>query len=161
MIIDITRLNNGVTSEIEFNFNYVFTNEELQKADILKTNNFNIKGNITVDSLHDYNIEINIVGIVFLPCSLTLNEVEYPINIKIDQNLDEIMIELDKNYKKGQNTLDIFPIVWENILMEIPMKVISKEKSEIKLSGDGWKLITEEEDQIKVNPELEKLKDLL
>ena len=43
------------------------------------------------------------------------------------------------------NTLDIFPIIWENILMEIPMRVVSDEAKDIKLSGDGWKLVTEED----------------
>ena len=41
--------------------------------------------------------------------------------------------------------------------MEIPIRVVSNDLSDIKTKGDGWELITEE----KGNPSLAKLKDLL
>ena len=61
--------------------------------------------------------------------------------------------------KKNQNTIDILPIIWENILMEIPIRVVGDKNQSLQMEGDGWKLITEEEK--KLNPELQKLKDLL
>ena len=69
--------------------------------------------------------------------------------------------ELIENARNFTNTLDIFPIIWENILMEIPMKVVSEEIDDVKTSGNGWRLITDEENSKDINPELEKLKDLL
>ena len=52
------------------------------------------------------------------------------------------MENFDKNYR---NSIDIFPIIWENILMEIPMRVVSDEAKDYKIEGEGWKLVTEEE----------------
>ena len=40
------------------------------------------------------------------------------------------------------------------------MKVVSKDLSDMKTEGNGWKLITEKENTY-INPELAKLKDLL
>ena len=46
--------------------------------------------------------------------------------------------------------------------MEIPMRVVSPgaEDKLTNLQGDGWKVITED-DQEEINPELAKLRDLL
>ena len=44
--------------------------------------------------------------------------------------------------------------------MEIPMKVTSPDVTSVKTEGEGWKFVTEENEEIK-NPALEQLKDLL
>ena len=57
------------------------------------------------------------------------------------------MENMEENQRNFQNTIDILPIIWENILMEIPMRVVSEDvkDKDINMSGDGWKFITEEE----------------
>ena len=68
-------------------------------------------------------------------------------------------MKLTKTIKKNEKTIDILPIIWENILMEIPMKVISPKAKDMKTKGDGWELITDSKE--KGNNSLAKLKDLL
>ena len=41
------------------------------------------------------------------------------------------------------------------------MRVVSDEAKNLSLHGDGWELITDEKPKKVMNPELEKLKDLL
>jgi uncharacterized protein len=53
------------------------------------------------------------------------------------------------------------PIIWQNIVVEIPMRVISPNLSNVKLEGDGWKLLTEDEENDELDPRLDKLRDLL
>ena len=79
-----------------------------------------------------------------LPCAVTLKPVNHDFNIKISDNLNELLSEIDKNIKKVENLLDIFPIVWENILMEVPMRVVSSDVSDVPLEGNGWKFIKED-----------------
>ena len=94
-----------------------------------------------------------------LPCAITLEPVNYPFSVKISGNLEEMLEEINENSKKIENSIDIFPIIWENILMEIPMKVVSEKAKDIKLEGDGWRLITDEKRE-EINPEFAKLNQL-
>ena len=141
MIIDLTRLKSGVDEYTEFEFNYSFSEEELKNTEIIRLDNVNISGEITKNSLNDYYLDLNINGIMVLPCAVSLEEVNHEFNIKISDNLNEILEEIDKNIKKIENSLDIFPIVWENILMEIPMRVVSENLNNVPLEGNGWKFI--------------------
>ena len=43
--------------------------------------------------------------------------------------------------------------------MEIPMRVVNENIHDATLKGEGWSFVTEE--QPSINPELQKLKDLL
>ena len=141
MNIDLTRLNNNIDSIINVDFHYEFNKEELNGTDLLECC-ADVKGDITKNSLGDVILNINVSGIMLIPCAITLKPTEYPYNIEINGSLAE---KMGKNSSFFTNTLDIFPIIWENILMEIPMRVVSEEAKNVKMSGDGWKLITDEE----------------
>lgn len=159
MNIDITKLRSGMENYITINETYSFSKDELQNSGILELNNIKINGEITKNSLDDYNINIIVEGTMVLPCSVTLKPVDYEFNINIEGNLTEMLSEFNENYENNQKTIDIFPIIWENILMEIPIRIVSDDISDVKTQGEGWELITE--DKNPVNPNLAKLKDLL
>ena len=137
MKFDITRLNSGIDSKIMIDLNYNFTKEELVGTDLLDCN-ATIKGEIYKNSMQDIIIDASIDGVMIIPCAITLKPTEYKYSLNINEKIEE-------NEENYTNTLDIFPIIWENILMEIPMRVVSPDAEDIKLSGDGWKLITDEE----------------
>ena len=155
MNIDITRLKSGIDSNVIIDLNYSFTKEQLENTNILELNDVKIKGEIT-NGIEDYHIKLSIKGTMILPCSISLKPTKYPFSIEIDDDLSEF---LEENLENNQNSIDIFPIIWENILMEIPLKVVNEDLSDVKKEGEGWKFITDKEERI--NPELEKLKDLL
>lgn len=155
MNIDITKLKSGIDSSALIDINYSFTKEQLENTNIIELNNIKIKGEIT-NGIENYRLKLNIKGTMILPCSISLKPTKYPFSIDLD---DEIYEFLEENIENNQNTIDIFPIIWENILMEIPLKVVNEDLSDVKKEGEGWKFITDKEERI--NPELEKLKDLL
>ncbi len=159
MNIDITRLKNSLVSSVEIDEKLIFPKDDIVSAEMLDLRDVIVSGNITKTSLDDYNINLRVSGKMVLPCAITLKPVDYPFDIDIDEIFSEDASEISKKIKKCENTIDILPIVWENILMEIPMRVISPDASLEKIEGDGWKLVTEDSDD--VNPELAKLKDLL
>ncbi len=156
MNIDLTKLQQGIDKEIVINEHYSFTKEQLVGTDIETLNNVSIEGSITKDAMGELYIELDINGIMIIPCAITLKPVEYPFSTYIEGNIEEFLSE---NTQKYQNTLDILPIIWENILVEIPMRVVSDDVTDAITSGDGWRLITGEEKE--ENVELSKLKDLL
>ena len=159
MEIDITRLKSDIDEFIDVDLDYSFSKEELEGTDSLELNNVKIKGIISKDTLDNYSIDLNVDGVMVLPCAITLEPVNYPFSVKISGNLEEMLEEINENSKKIENSIDIFPIIWENILMEIPMKVVSEKAKDIKLEGDGWRLITDEKRE-EINPEFAKLNQL-
>lgn len=159
MIFDLLRLKNGIDKKIVINENYSFSEDELKNSGILKLDDVSISGEITLNSLREIYISLEVEGTMILPCAITLKPVDYPFNIIIDGDLSEIQEELGENTKKCINSIDILPIIWENILMEIPMRVVAPDAEITNMSGDGWRFITDEEDN--VNSELSKLEDLL
>ena len=60
---------------------------------------------------------------------------------RLFSEIDEI---LDEFLKNNQNSIDILEILWQNIVLEIPLKY-TKEEDLSKYQGDGWKLISEDE----------------
>ncbi len=132
MIIDITRLKSGIDEYALIDLKYSF-NEEIKSTNILKLDDVIIKGSIS-KSYDGFNLNVNVTGVMVLPCSITLKPTDYSFSIEIDEILEE-------NYKNNQNTIDIFPIIWENILMEIPIRIVNEDLTGVKTEGEGWKLI--------------------
>ena len=162
MEYNLLRLKNNLEQFIPIDTHYSFSKEELSGTDIISLNDVKIVGEINKDATYNICLNVEVSGVLVLPCAITLKPVDYPFNIKIEGNIDELIGENEKSVKKDENTLDILPIIWENILMEIPMRVVSKgaEEELSNLEGNGWRVITKE-DNGEINPELAKLKDLL
>jgi len=160
MNIDITRLKHGIIEYIDINESIDVTKFELEKTGILSLKEVILNGTITKDNLDDYLLDLKISGIMVLPCSITLKPVDYDFVTEISGNIGDMLEEINEISKKTENSIDIFPIIWENILMEIPIKVTSPDAESEKLSGEGWRLITEDE-EVKVSNAFDKLKDLL
>ncbi|MBS7021060.1 MAG: DUF177 domain-containing protein, partial [Firmicutes bacterium] len=129
--------------------------------DLLDLKDAHVSGFIYLDAIDEYALQLKVNGTMTLPCAITLKPVSHPFSYQIDDNLEKIVQEIDENAKKIENSIDILPIIWENIVMEIPMRVVSEGAENLELKGEGWKLVTEEEEKETINPELEKLKDLL
>ncbi len=159
MKIEIIRLMSNLDEYIDIDEYYTFNESYLSKTDLLRLDNVHISGSITKDNLDNLILSLKIEGVMVLPCAVTLEPVDYPFTVKLEDNLEELLKEIDENPQKLEKTIDILPIIWENVLMEMPMKVTSPKAKDIKMSGDGWKMVTEE--KMEINPELEKLKDLL
>ena len=158
MIFDLIKLKNNVVDIIDIDSDVVFSKDQFVGTDLIDLLNVHAVGSIYKDSMDDICLSLSVSGVMVLPCAITLEEVPYNFQFSIDNRLENLLDEL-KNDKKVENTIDILPIIWENILMEIPMRVISPNAKLDNLKGDGWRFVT---DEVKsVNPELEKLKDLL
>lgn len=160
MNIDITSIKLNREEYILVDEVFTVNQELLNKTDIIELKNVTVKGTIYPYGENDYELNLLLEGVMLLPCSITLKPVDYKFNTEISGVYTEMMLEIEKFNNKIENSLDIFPIIWENILMEIPIKVTCPEATDLKLSGDGWKLVTEESVGEK-NSAFDKLKDLL
>ena len=150
MNIDITKLRSNFVKSIEINEEVNNITENLNGTDIKKIKNLKINGYIDRDIIDEYHLYLKIEGILILECALTLEEVEYPISIEIDDNYEDLMAEIGENLKNITNSLDIWPIVWHNVLLVVPMRVISPSAKLKVTKGDGWEFISDENNQKEV-----------
>ena len=139
MNIDLIKLINGTEELVSFAESIRFNEEELRKIEILNIKNCKASGFIKRYSEDLYNINMNIKGTMILECSVSLEEVEYPFDIKIDETFSQIDENDEENLKINANILDIFPIIWENIVLEKPARVVKKDNHAV-TKGTGWSL---------------------
>ena len=114
-----------------------YFNKTFNYPEILRTFPVEVKGNIINNDYQTIHINCNIKTNITIEDSVTLEEVNYPINLEIDEDIDKI-------YIKNENSLDILAFLWENIVLEVPT-YFTEVKDISKIHGDGWKLIREED----------------
>ena len=103
-----------------------------------------------------------------LPCAVTLDDVEYP----FDYDSIEIFVLDADLYEEGEDeylvtgtTIELAPIIWQNILLQKPLRVV-KEGAYEEMKKQGIEFETEEdlhesEPEVKVDPRLAVLSKLL
>lgn len=153
MMVDLEKLIQNTESSVDINEIITFDPTTLKNAGIINMNPVSVKGIVTKNAVDVYHLCLNINGIMILPCSLTLVDVEYPFDINYEGDTNE-----EENLKIIGNYLDIIPIIWENIVTEIPLRVISSDTKLEETKTKDFKIIT---DDIKKENQFEILKDLL
>ena len=157
MKIDLTKLIYNNLYKIPVKGEIIIPDEMLENTDIRKISKVEVEGFI-LNNEEEYELDIDVSGVMILPCARTLKDVNYPFNIKINEVIGE---NDDNSLEIIQNRLDIFPIVWQNILVDVPLRVLAPDAKEESLEGDGWRLITEDDEKEVIDPRLAKLKDYI
>ena len=138
MRIDLTNLITNLSDAININEKVIINEELLENSNIKRLDSVVFEGKITKD--YDMNLELSgvISGTMILPDDVTLEDTEYKFKVDILENIEDIL-------KIERNTIDILDFLWQNILVEVPLKVRNPKNENIKLEGNGWRFITEEE----------------
>ena len=155
MKIDLTKMIYNKLYKLPINEELIISDEELIGTEIKSISPVKVQGYI-YDNEAELTLEINVSGAMTLTCARTLKEVNYPFNIEINENIGE---NNDNSLEIIQNTLEIFPIIWQYILVEIPLRVLHPDAKEQSQEGDGWRLITEDEKKEVIDPRLAKLSE--
>ena len=141
-MIDLTKLISGFTDRIDIDEEYSINIED--NSNISDISKIKVKGDISLSSDGEYYTNLLCTGEMLIKDSISLEDVWYPFSFTIDENIDD----LDKN---DENILDICAILWQNIVLEVPLRYSVVEDYD-KYQGDGWKLVSEEELRLKNNP---------
>lgn len=138
MKIDLFKLNN---------FNYVdidndieFTSDYFENTDIRSIPKCHIKGRFEINYEDELEADLVVEGCFILPCAISLEDVNYEFNTKIEENMGKF----DDFYSKNKNSLDILPFIWENIVSEVPIRVVKEGVKPQNIVGDGWELISDD-----------------
>ena len=157
-MIDITNLLSNVEKTIKIDEEIIYEQEYLQNTDIISISPVNVIGEVSRNDIGDLDLNVSVKGELVLPCSVTLEPVKYPFSFEIN----ELITEKDENnLKKDPNTLELKPYLWENILVEIPLRIVSENAYKKEYKGDGWQLIDENTKKENKNNPFEALNQLL
>lgn len=107
-------------------------------------------------------VDFTIKGQMILPCAVSLENVDYPFTIDSSTVFAFYKPEEDEDViEVKRDTVDLTPIVFQEIMMDVPMRIV-KEGATLKTKGNGWKVLNEEDieqDEDYIDPRLAKLKD--
>lgn len=112
---------------------------EYHNDDIKRLESIRVQGCIIDNGTDEYEISLHITGVGIYKSAINLEDVR----MKIDIEYSDFIKNLPDIYKKSANTLDILPIIWENILLEIPIRAVNSSDTFAKTQGDGWEIISE------------------
>ncbi len=153
MYIDLAKVNeNGIVIDDTVSFG----DEYIKNTPIEKLENVKVKGRAYYSITNEIVFDCQVKGSFVLLDAIDLEQVEYPFSLEISEILCE---NADDLTKKDMKTLDIMDILWQNIVLEVPIAFHKESNDNIKMSGEGWELVMEE--QKKLDPRLAPLLELL
>lgn len=157
MDIDLTPINRKNKEKIDITNTYKIDDSYFADSSVKDIKDLSLTGEIYIVPGEDIEeeetyIKASVNATLILEDSISLEPVDYKISFEYDDVIEE-------NWKKDENTLDIFQFLWENIVLEIPLH-FTKVNDLSKFHGDGWRLISEEELKNSNNPFSDLLKDL-
>ena len=116
--------------EATINFNESIYQDILKsRDDIYKLNDVNVKGNLVRIDEETYEVNYLVTTTVVMACSLTLEDVIYEVNESFQEiystkaNDDWFLIE--------KNTIDLDEMVWSNLIMSLPIRIVRSDAYEI------------------------------
>ena len=157
MKIDLSKMIYNNLYKLSIDEEIIIDEEKLKGTDIRKISPVKVDGFISYND-EEYELDVRVTGVMTLGCARTLKDVEYPFDIEINAIIDE---NQENSLEIIQNSLEIFPIIWQYILVDVPLRVLHPDAKEESLEGDGWRLITEDEKKEVIDPRLAKLKDYI
>lgn len=148
--MNIKELLDASINSIDIDENFTIPKENYANTEIIDLEEVKVKGNLTYPSDDNLFLDIECSSTMKLNDSVSLEPVLYPFSFKISENVSELL-------ENDQFTLDIINILWENIVLEIPIRY-SEVTNYDEYKGDGWRVISE--DDVKDNTN-NPFKDLL
>lgn len=135
-----------------------FDEEYLRVSEIKKLDNVHVSGRIYYSLTKEVIFAGNVNGNMTLVDGYSGDLIDYPFNINLDEILANFSNEDEKVGKKPKNGLDLKEVLWENIVLEVPI-VVSKDNKVKTKKGEFWEV--RDENSKKDDPRLECFRTLL
>ena len=153
MFINLNTINEkGIIIDQNIEFDESYYNKTIIKG----IKDAYVQGKIYYSTTREVLFEGNIKGNMLLVDSNTGEIVSYP----FESEINEILAE-DKKFSENlrtneQNSLDLKELLWQNIVLEVPLSFSVLDKPTI-TKGEGWELKSDDD----IDPRLQGFKDLL
>lgn len=122
-----------------------------------------VEGEGRFDSAHQlFYVNGVLSGLMIVPCAITLEDVDYPFVIPFNAIYSFEPSEDEGIINAEDDEIDLMPLFYDEILTEIPLKVVKPGLKEYP-KGEGWEVVREDEYEAarksRIDPRLEKLKE--
>ena len=117
MKIDLRKLYSLASVDVDGTI--TFPEERLKSAGIIRLEDVSVHGKAIINYEDEIELDLDLSGKMYLPCAISLEEVEVPFATKIEEIIGE-------NNINNNFYLDLSDILWENIVLEIPIKVVKE-----------------------------------
>ena len=127
----VSQLRKLTTNPYHFSLEIDFSNEAEQVEDIQSIGIALVEG--TISRVDDdifrctYHLKVELV----LSCSLTLEPVNYSMNFEQEDLIGYANENYDDVVEISGNTVDLKAIVWDNIIVNIPIRIVRDDAYEI------------------------------
>ncbi|MFV0381762.1 MAG: YceD family protein [Breznakia sp.] len=136
----------------------------LKNHHVRDVQDIHISGTLCYNLQSDFaTCDFEIQGTMILPCAITNEDVTYPFSTKGSETFAFHKVEdHDAIIEAKGDVIELMPIIFQNIMMEVPLKVVKEDIKEYP-KGDGWEVVKESdyENQKKqeVDPRFAKLNE--
>ena len=92
------------------------------------SNQIEVSGEIHYDDDSDLALaNLDISGVMVLPCSITNEDVDYPFEISSKEVFSFRKVNEDEDFHEvKKDTVELYPAIFQLIVMEIPFKVVKE-----------------------------------
>jgi len=131
MIVDLRKLN--LNNKIPVNGEVIIPEDYYQNMDIIRISPLSINGELFINYEEEIQLNCMIKGHFIMTCGISLEEVTYPFTSEVEQIIEE-------KAQKNQINLDLLDVLWENVVLEVPIKVTKKDVKIESIKGEGWEV---------------------
>ena len=135
MKIDLRKL--YALNKLSIDEEVIIPEEYYRNAGVRSLSKVKVNGDVTVNYEENIELHLNVSGEFIIPCAITLDDVIVPFNTFIEE-------EIDQNKLNDEFFLVLLDVLWENIVLEIPVRVVKEGVKSEDLHGEGWELVTKE-----------------
>ncbi len=116
-LIKLENINNEIDEKLDLS-------DYIENTDIIKISEVSVTGDFEVIDAEEFIFYLDISCTLTLPCAISLDPVAYEMNIETEEVFTTYKND-DSHFIDGI-TIDLLPIIWSNIILEKPMRVISE-----------------------------------
>ncbi len=92
-------------------------------SDLIGISPVSVTGDFSVEDNQYFHFNLHIKTTLTMACAITLKPVEVPLDFTVTETFSE---DANDEYRQVEGiTVDLLPIVWSNIYLEKPLRVVS------------------------------------
>ena len=126
----LQQLNRYSNEDLLFSGEFNFDEFVGQVNGLISIKDVNVSGKCRCIDYDRYKFDLHITALLELEDSWTLEPVPYQVELDVTEIFDKTETDEDVRIIE-KNTVDLKDVVWENILLAIPMRIVKDEVKEV------------------------------